>query len=80
MTVASVIQDYLNDRPNDEELSSLALRQAIAGGQNPKYFAVTKSSIWLVKFCRNNNGHVPEVCEREALVSLRFRSAMTFFG
>lgn len=51
--------------------SQSSMRNWCPGGTNPKIRTITADNQdWVLKFCNNNNRCVPEICEREVLISL----------
>jgi hypothetical protein len=68
--VAAVIERHRSRCPSDDEIRQFEPFRLGLPGQNIKFFAKSSSGSWLLKFCRNNDGRVPEVCEREVMTCL----------
>ncbi len=67
---ADVIEHHRREQPSASELAALQLTPFGPRGNNLAYRADGCGRIWFVKFCKNDANRIPDICEREVLVSL----------
>lgn len=65
-----IIREYWDALPPDDEVRTFNLQSMPVAGHNKKFRVESASGSWLVKFCHHDAWRVPEICRREAMVSL----------
>lgn len=66
-----LIETHASKRPSSDDLGGMNFEKWYPGGANPKYLATNPGGErWIIKYCKNDANRVPEICEREVLVSL----------
>lgn len=70
LRAADVIERHRNACPTAEMLRSLRLELFSAAMPNYRLRSEGDAGSWFIKFCMNVNGRIPDICEREVLISL----------
>ena len=66
-----IIENHHAKMPSLGVIAQSSMENWFPGGTNPKILATTADNqVWVMKFCNNNHGRIPEICEREVLISL----------
>jgi hypothetical protein len=69
--IQRLIETHTSNRPSSDDLIGMCFEKWHPGGANPKYLATDSNDAkWIVKFCKNDANRVPEICDREVLISL----------
>lgn len=70
LRAAEVIERHRNARPTAEVLHSLRLLPFSDVMPNYRLRGEGNECSWFIKFCANVDGRIPDICEREVLISL----------
>jgi hypothetical protein len=70
LRAAEIIERHRNTRPAAEVLRSLQLSLFSDDKPNYRFRGEGEEGSWFIKFCTNVDNRIPDICERELLISL----------